>query len=494
MGAQTHPRPHPGDRAFHRRRHGVADLNRARARFRRLVCFGGRRGLGRPCVAARVDPRWRPRPHRLGVPLYAAGIAALSGDPWPRRRGDQDSQSPRHCRPDRTAVDRCRQQHQERSVRRRVQDVPEARHRRHDLLHGVLRHRHRPWRLAAEHHERQGLHHHQVAAIYAGDELRGAVRLDLHDVRARQIRPQDHGDLHLHRRRPDGDRVRQRRDRDRADHSRLYHDLLRPGRRQFDADLHVRSGPDQRARVGLRLGVGRRAAGDRGYHADDLVDSDRLWAGHGVRLPGGALVHRRNRGDAARPRSAAEEPRRDRAADRMTTRIAWLLTAVFCFAAAAPPAAQTSGAGNWLTYQNDRYGTTIEYPGFFKPEPPPDNDDGRRFKSADGAEFAVFASYNALDFDIAGYLQDTLKNLDPGATVTYQAHADDWFVISGTKGDGIFYQRRLLSHGKEMTEGFVMSYPARIKQLYDPIVARMAKSFRSGPGFQTPGADVRKER
>jgi len=178
----------------------------------------------------------------------------------------------------------------------------------------------------------------------------------------------------------------------------------------------------------------------------------------------------------------------------MTTRIAWLLTAVFCFAAAAPVAAQTSGASNWLTYQNDRYGTTIEYPGFFKPEPPPDNDDGRRFKSADGAEFAVFASYNALDFDIAGYLQDTLKNLDPGATVTYQAHADDWFVISGTKGDGIFYQRRLLSHGKEMTEGFVMSYPARLKQLYDPIVARMAKSFRSGPGFQTPGADVRKER
>jgi hypothetical protein len=37
-----------------------------------------------------------------------------------------------------------------------------------------------------------------------------------------------------------------------------------------------------------------------------------------------------------------------------------------------------------------------------------------------------------------------------------------------------------------MTEGFVMSYPAGLKQTYDPIVARMAKSFRSGTGFQTP--------
>ena len=168
----------------------------------------------------------------------------------------------------------------------------------------------------------------------------------------------------------------------------------------------------------------------------------------------------------------------------MTTRIAWLATAVLCLAAAAPAVAQT--APNWRTYQNDRYGTTIDYPDFFKAEPPPDNNDGRRFKSADGAEFAVFASYNALDFDLAGYQQFIVKDLDPGAAVTYQAHGDDWFVISGTKGDGIFYERHLLSHGKQMTEGFVMSYPARLKQLYDPVVARMAKSFRPGTGFQTP--------
>jgi hypothetical protein len=170
----------------------------------------------------------------------------------------------------------------------------------------------------------------------------------------------------------------------------------------------------------------------------------------------------------------------------MTTRIAWLVTLALCFAAAAPAAAQTSGAPNWRLYQNDRYGTTIDYPDLFKAEPPPDNDDGRRFKSADGAEFAVFASYDALDLDLAGYRQFILKNLDPGKTVTYQAHGDNWFVISGTRGDGIFYERYMLSHGKELSEGFVMSYPAALKETYDPIVARMAKSFRSGSGFQTP--------
>jgi hypothetical protein len=36
-----------------------------------------------------------------------------------------------------------------------------------------------------------------------------------------------------------------------------------------------------------------------------------------------------------------------------------------------------------------------------------------------------------------------------------------------------------------MTDGLVIAYPASLKQTYDPIVARMAKSFRPGKGFQT---------
>ena len=116
------------------------------------------------------------------------------------------------------------------------------------------------------------------------------------------------------------------------------------------------------------------------------------------------------------------------------------------------------------------------------------NDDGLAFASADGAEFSVFASYNALDFDLAGFQDFIVKNLGADAVITYRAHGDDWFVISGTKGsDRIFYERHLLSHGKEMTEGFVASYPAGLKQKYDPIVARMSKSFRAGTRVSDAG-------
>ena len=111
-------------------------------------------------------------------------------------------------------------------------------------------------------------------------------------------------------------------------------------------------------------------------------------------------------------------------------------------------------------------------------------DDGREFKSADGADFAVSASYFALDLTLAKYRDYIVKNLDPGSTITYETRGKNWFVISGTKTGNIFYEKHLLSHG--MNEDFVMSYPASAKQIYDPIVARMAKSFRSGKGFQSP--------
>jgi hypothetical protein len=165
----------------------------------------------------------------------------------------------------------------------------------------------------------------------------------------------------------------------------------------------------------------------------------------------------------------------------MTRRLSFAFVAL-----AAALFASAAGADTWLAYHNDRYGTTIDYPDLFKAQPPPDANDGRTFKSADGAQFVVFAEYNALDFNLATYRDFIVKDIDPGEVITYRSSGDNWFVISGTKGTDIFYERHMLTHGAQMTEGFVMTYPALLKATYDPIVARMAKSFRPGTGFQTP--------
>jgi hypothetical protein len=169
----------------------------------------------------------------------------------------------------------------------------------------------------------------------------------------------------------------------------------------------------------------------------------------------------------------------------MRRKLSFVFVAVAVMVAMSPWLV-AAGADNWLIYQNDRYGTTIDYPARFKAQPPPDNDDGRAFNSGDDARFSVSASYNAFDFDLAEFQEFIVKHADPGLLITYRAHGDNWFVISGTNGDRIFYERHLLSHDAQMTENFVMSYPASLKTTYDPIVARMAKSFRPGKGFQSP--------
>ena len=65
----------------------------------------------------------------------------------------------RHCRPDasRSSTDAASNTKSD-PFGVVFSHVPDPRHRRHDLLHGVLRRRHRARRLAAEHHEREGLH------------------------------------------------------------------------------------------------------------------------------------------------------------------------------------------------------------------------------------------------------------------------------------------------------------------------------------------------
>jgi hypothetical protein len=93
-------------------------------------------------------------------------------------------------------------------------------------------------------------------------------------------------------------------------------------------------------------------------------------------------------------------------------RLPQIALAILAAAVVDAAAVTTSAADDWRTYRNDRYGTTIDYPDIFKAGPPPANDDGLAFKSADGAEFSVFASFNALDLDLAGFKDFIVKNLE----------------------------------------------------------------------------------
>ena len=163
-----------------------------------------------------------------------------------------------------------------------------------------------------------------------------------------------------------------------------------------------------------------------------------------------AAVHRRSCGDAARPRSAAEEPRRDRAADRMTS---------YRLAGNSRPLFRRSRAGCGANVRSAELAHLSERPLrhddrlsriYSRPN-------RRRTTTTGGASRAPTARNSRSLLPTMrsistspDFRNTSWRNLDPGKAVTYQAHGEDWFVISGTKGDGIFYERYMLSHGKEM--------------------------------------------
>ena len=141
----------------------------------------------------------------------------------------------------------------------------------------------------------------------------------------------------------------------------------------------------------------------------------------------------------------------------------------------------------WRIYVNDRFGTSIEYPSRFRPGRPPDNNDGQSFTASDGATLAVWGSLNIDELDIKALEADISEGRAEGERITYRASGKNWFVLSGTRGDSLFYSRYLLSHRGEVKNAFEIVYPAALASAYDPIVARISKSLRPGRGYQIPG-------
>ncbi len=135
--------------------------------------------------------------------------------------------------------------------------------------------------------------------------------------------------------------------------------------------------------------------------------------------------------------------------------------------------------GGYTLYVNDRYGTTIAYPGgFFQPDPPPANGDGRSFVSVDGsARFHVFAQYNALDLDQAERI--ARHKADGRGPASYERSGPGWYVLSGITGERIYYLRSV-DDGDGLVRVFEISYPVSRKAEFDAVVAYMAQSF--GPG------------
>jgi len=139
-------------------------------------------------------------------------------------------------------------------------------------------------------------------------------------------------------------------------------------------------------------------------------------------------------------------------------------------------------AGDWTRYHNERFGFRLEYPAnLFRVERTTQAGDGRVFAAREGeARLLVGALPNEDHYSAKSYQDFLARNSYADYKITNRPLGDDWLVLSGEADGKIFYEKAIFSCGGQLITSFAMLYPADKREMFDPIVARVANSFVPG--------------
>jgi hypothetical protein len=144
----------------------------------------------------------------------------------------------------------------------------------------------------------------------------------------------------------------------------------------------------------------------------------------------------------------------------------------------AAPALQAQDL-DWQTYQDTVYDCRVEYPaGLFAPEPLDVTEDVQRFSGPDeGTYFRVMGVDNSERLSPAQVKAKYLAADIPG-DVTYERTKDEFLVLSGFRGESIFYTKVAMAPDESTLCILEITYPKGQKERFDPIVTRMSRAFK----------------
>jgi hypothetical protein len=147
-----------------------------------------------------------------------------------------------------------------------------------------------------------------------------------------------------------------------------------------------------------------------------------------------------------------------------------LLGGGLALASLAPP--------TYKTYHNQRFGYRIDYPADFRPQPEPENGDGRRFLSPDGqAVLTVFAGYAAAEDGLAKRRKVAREGWqEQHATFTLDQPTRTGYVLSGQVKGRIFYEKTVIK--SDMLTTFIWEYPTARKAAMDAVIQHTVQSLQ----------------
>ncbi len=117
----------------------------------------------------------------------------------------------------------------------------------------------------------------------------------------------------------------------------------------------------------------------------------------------------------------------------------------------------------YSTYQNQRFGYQLNVPNFMAPGPESQNGDGRQFYF-NGISLSVYASHNALDYDVA----QQMDQMDNERQAVRRKIGNNAFMLSGKGDEGKLYEQKTVLKD-EVWYTVRLDYPAKFKSVIAPL-------------------------
>jgi len=135
-------------------------------------------------------------------------------------------------------------------------------------------------------------------------------------------------------------------------------------------------------------------------------------------------------------------------------------------------------------YRNERLGYSLPYPtDLLSPQGEAADGSGQRFASKNNRTFLIvtgFRGRSPTDLrDLYVKQSRSAPPENPTRMVTYKVEKDTWFVVSGYEQQRVWYEKAVIA--KDTLAYFHIEYDASEKQVFDPVVEKIAKSFAVSP-------------
>ena len=132
----------------------------------------------------------------------------------------------------------------------------------------------------------------------------------------------------------------------------------------------------------------------------------------------------------------------------------------------------------WKLYLNARSGFALKYPADVFPLATTNENKDRLLRAKDGrAVLHIFSMPNGAT-TLPEYRQSLMSGRYADASFDYVPQRSNWFVLSGTVGEEMFYERVTLSCDRRSIHGWVLVYPRAERAFYDAIGAEIRTSYR----------------